>query len=58
MVLCLFARLYCDLQQILGCIRSLPSDDLNKSEIPNWGKLDDFIVQRFGGEDSQIKVDV
>ncbi|KAL1834432.1 hypothetical protein ACET3Z_004083 [Daucus carota] len=51
-------RLYCDLQQILGCIRSLPSDDLNKSEIPNWGKLDDFIVQRFGGEDSQIKVDV
>ncbi|KAK1368153.1 Vps54 domain-containing protein [Heracleum sosnowskyi] len=46
-------RLYCDLQHILGCIRSLPSDDLNNSEIPNRGKLDDFIVQKFGGEDSR-----
>ncbi|XP_074338003.1 vacuolar protein sorting-associated protein 54, chloroplastic isoform X1 [Apium graveolens] len=45
-------RLYCDLQHILGCIRSLPSDDLNNSEIPNRGKLDDFIVQKFGGGDS------
>ncbi|KAK1384786.1 Vps54 domain-containing protein [Heracleum sosnowskyi] len=46
-------RMYHDLQHILGCIRSLPSDDLNNSQTPNWGKLDEFLVQKFGGEDSQ-----
>ncbi|KAL1830827.1 hypothetical protein ACET3Z_000478 [Daucus carota] len=46
-------RMYCDLQHVLGCIRSLPSDDLNNSETPNWGMLDEFVVQRFGGEDGQ-----
>ena len=47
------ARMYCDLQHVLGCIRSLPSDDLNNSETPNWGMLDEFVVQRFGGKDGQ-----
>lgn len=46
-------RLYRDIQQILGCIRSLPSDNLNKSGTPNWGQLDEFLVQRFGSEASQ-----
>lgn len=49
----LCARMYRDLQHILGCIRSLPSNDLDNSETPNWGKLDEFLVQRFGGKDGQ-----
>ncbi|KAK2991649.1 hypothetical protein RJ640_016325 [Escallonia rubra] len=43
-------RLHRDIQQILGCIRSLPSDDLSKSSTQNWGQLDEFLVQRFGVE--------
>ncbi|KAK3014394.1 hypothetical protein RJ639_008626 [Escallonia herrerae] len=46
-------RLHRDIQQILGCIRSLPSDDLNKSSTQNWGQLDEFLVQRFGVEAGQ-----
>ncbi|WJX24717.1 Vacuolar protein sorting-associated protein 54 [Trifolium repens] len=40
-------RLYRDIKHILQCIRSLPSGDLNKSDTPNWGQLDEFLVQRF-----------
>lgn len=41
-------RLHGDIIHILGCIRSLPSDDLNKSSTPNWGQLDEFLAQNFG----------
>ncbi|KAH7837676.1 hypothetical protein Vadar_016584 [Vaccinium darrowii] len=41
-------RLYRDIQHILGCIRSLPSDSPSGAHIPNWGKLDEFLAQRFG----------
>ncbi|CAB4285530.1 unnamed protein product [Prunus armeniaca] len=30
-------RLYRDVKHILGCIRSLPSDKMSESSIPNWG---------------------
>ncbi|KAA0052432.1 vacuolar protein sorting-associated protein 54 [Cucumis melo var. makuwa] len=43
-------RLLRDVKHILGCIRSLPCDDLSKSDIPNWGQLDEFLDQRFGSE--------
>lgn len=43
-------RLYRDVQHILGCIRSLPSDSLGKSGTPNSGQLDEFLVKRFGTE--------
>lgn len=43
-------RLYRDVKHILGCIRSLPSDKMSESSIPNWGQLDEFVVQRFGAE--------
>ncbi|KAK2450382.1 vacuolar protein sorting-associated protein 54, chloroplastic [Trifolium repens] len=43
-------RLYRDIKHILQCIRSLPSGDLNKSDTPNWGQLDEFLVQRFGND--------
>ncbi|KAF3452422.1 hypothetical protein FNV43_RR02855 [Rhamnella rubrinervis] len=43
-------RLQRDVKQILGCIRSLPTDNLNSSGTPNWGQLDEFFVQRFGAE--------
>ncbi|KAE7995999.1 hypothetical protein FH972_000748 [Carpinus fangiana] len=46
-------RLYRDVKHILGCIRSLPSDNLSKSGTPNWGHLDEFLVQRFGPEAGQ-----
>lgn len=49
----LCARLYCDVQHILGCIRSLPSDNPSNSGTPNWGQLDEFLVQRFGAEARQ-----
>lgn len=48
-----FTRLYRDIQHILGCIRSLPSGNLSASTPPNWGQLDEFLSQRFGGEVSQ-----
>ncbi|XWS20712.1 hypothetical protein CRYUN_Cryun31cG0126300 [Craigia yunnanensis] len=43
-------RLHRDITHILGCIRSLPSDNLNNSATPNWGQLDEFLAQRFGAE--------
>ncbi|XP_015875621.2 vacuolar protein sorting-associated protein 54, chloroplastic [Ziziphus jujuba] len=43
-------RLQRDVKQILGCIRSLPTDNLSSSDTPNWGQLDEFFVQRFGAE--------
>ncbi|KAL9275476.1 Vacuolar protein sorting-associated protein 54, chloroplastic-like protein [Drosera capensis] len=44
------SRLYRDIQHILGCIRSLPSDSVSSFDIPNWGQLDEFLAQRFGDE--------
>ncbi|PIA43803.1 hypothetical protein AQUCO_01800091v1 [Aquilegia coerulea] len=41
-------RLYQDTQHILGCIRSLPSDNVSEDGLPNSGKLDEFMLQRFG----------
>ncbi|GMH09097.1 hypothetical protein Nepgr_010937 [Nepenthes gracilis] len=46
-------RLHRDIQQILGCIRSLPSDIPSKSDVPNWGQLDEFFTQRFSYEGGQ-----
>ncbi|KAK9724091.1 hypothetical protein RND81_05G047600 [Saponaria officinalis] len=43
-------RLYRDIQQILGCIRSLPTGIDSKSGVPNWGQLDEFLAQRFVSE--------
>ncbi|KHF97631.1 Vacuolar sorting-associated protein 54 [Gossypium arboreum] len=45
-------RLHRDVTHILGCIRSLPSDNSNNSATPNWGQLDEFLAQRFGAEAS------
>ncbi|KAK4347429.1 hypothetical protein RND71_033768 [Anisodus tanguticus] len=39
-------RMYRDVQHILGCIRSLPTD--SKSNPPNWGQLDEFVAKNFG----------
>ncbi|KAL2467433.1 Vacuolar protein sorting-associated protein [Abeliophyllum distichum] len=47
------SRLYCDIQHILGCIRSLPSVNLGESSPPNWGQLDEFLAQNFGTEASE-----
>ncbi|KZV29371.1 vacuolar protein sorting-associated protein 54, chloroplastic [Dorcoceras hygrometricum] len=44
------SRLHYDVQHILGCIRSLPSDNLSKLDTPNWGLLDEFLAQHFGSE--------
>ncbi|XP_059311477.1 vacuolar protein sorting-associated protein 54, chloroplastic-like [Lycium ferocissimum] len=44
-------RAYRDVQHLLGCIRSLPSD--SKSNPPNLGQLDEFVEQNFGAEASQ-----
>jgi vacuolar protein sorting-associated protein 54 len=42
-------RLYRDIQQILGCIRSLPTDS-KLVGTPNWGQLDEFLVEKFGSD--------
>ncbi|KAL6538742.1 hypothetical protein OROGR_012730 [Orobanche gracilis] len=42
--------LRCDIEHILGCIRSLPSDGSNKFSSPNWGQLDEFLERNFGSE--------
>ncbi|XP_073281495.1 vacuolar protein sorting-associated protein 54, chloroplastic-like [Primulina huaijiensis] len=47
------SRLHYDVQHILGCIRSLPSDNLSKSDPPNWGLLDEFLAQHFGSESGE-----
>uniref|UniRef100_A0A803PTV8 Vacuolar protein sorting-associated protein 54 C-terminal domain-containing protein n=1 Tax=Cannabis sativa TaxID=3483 RepID=A0A803PTV8_CANSA len=44
-------RLHRDVKHILGCIRSLPTDNSSESTTPNWGQLDEFLAQRFGTED-------
>lgn len=43
-------RLHRDIKHILGCIRSLPTDNVSESGTPNWGQLDEFLAQRFGAE--------
>ncbi|EXC21740.1 Vacuolar protein sorting-associated protein 54 [Morus notabilis] len=43
-------RLHRDIKHILACIRSLPTDNVSESGTPNWGQLDEFLVQRFGAE--------
>lgn len=47
------SRLHRDVEHILGCIRSLPSDIASKDGVTNWGPLDEFFAQRFSSEDSQ-----
>ncbi|XP_021725758.1 vacuolar protein sorting-associated protein 54, chloroplastic-like [Chenopodium quinoa] len=47
------SRLYRDVQHILGCIRSLPTDIASKSGVANWGHLDEFLAQRFDSEGDQ-----
>ncbi|XP_075497649.1 LOW QUALITY PROTEIN: vacuolar protein sorting-associated protein 54, chloroplastic-like [Primulina tabacum] len=47
------SRLHYDVQHILGCIRSLPSDNLSKSDPPNRGLLDDFVAQHLGSESGE-----
>ncbi|XP_047971515.1 vacuolar protein sorting-associated protein 54, chloroplastic [Salvia hispanica] len=42
--------LRCEIEHLLGCIRSLPSDNLSKSTPPNWGPLDEFLAQQIGSE--------
>ncbi|XP_028088798.1 vacuolar protein sorting-associated protein 54, chloroplastic-like isoform X1 [Camellia sinensis] len=42
-------RLHRDVQHILACIRLLPCDDM-RSGTPNWGQLDELLVQRFRPE--------
>ncbi|KAI3990278.1 hypothetical protein MKX01_037617 [Papaver californicum] len=47
-------RLRRDIQQILGCIHSLPTDNtFNKDGVRNSGKLDEFLLQKFGAGSSQ-----
>ncbi|KAL8161855.1 hypothetical protein V2J09_013344 [Rumex salicifolius] len=46
------SRLQRDVDHILGCIRSLPSDIASKDGVRNWGPLDEFFAQRFSTEDS------
>ncbi|XP_010538595.1 PREDICTED: vacuolar protein sorting-associated protein 54, chloroplastic [Tarenaya hassleriana] len=43
-------RLKLDVELILGCIRSLPSDNVDQSDVPNWGQLDEFLAQHFKGD--------
>ncbi|KAL3632342.1 hypothetical protein CASFOL_025326 [Castilleja foliolosa] len=45
--------IHCDVQHLLGCIRSLPSDSSSKSSPPNWGQLDEFLAQNFGSESGE-----
>ncbi|KAI3466903.1 hypothetical protein Pfo_023566 [Paulownia fortunei] len=42
-----------DIQHVLGCIRSLPSDSSSKSSPQNWGLLDEFLAQNFGSESGE-----
>lgn len=41
-------RLHRDVQHILACIHSLPTDDLSQDGTPNPGELDKFLLLRFG----------
>ncbi|XP_057546411.1 vacuolar protein sorting-associated protein 54, chloroplastic isoform X2 [Amaranthus tricolor] len=42
-----------DIQHILGCIRTLPTDIASKSGVANWGHLDELLAQKFGSEGDQ-----
>ncbi|CAH8346039.1 unnamed protein product [Eruca vesicaria subsp. sativa] len=46
-------RLKLHVELILKCIRSLPSDNANQSDIPNWGQLDEFFAQNFREEEEE-----
>ncbi|XP_042408605.1 vacuolar protein sorting-associated protein 54, chloroplastic-like [Zingiber officinale] len=41
-------RLCRDIQHILGCIRKLPSDSLEKASAPNFGLLDELLEEKYG----------
>ncbi|XP_027183978.1 vacuolar protein sorting-associated protein 54, chloroplastic-like [Coffea eugenioides] len=43
-------RLHRDIESLLQCIRSLPSGNWSDASPPNWGQLDELLVQRFGRE--------
>jgi len=43
-------RLYKDVQHILACIHSLPTDYVSQDGTPTYGELDKFLLQRFGKE--------
>ncbi|KAL8045550.1 hypothetical protein ABFX02_08G121400 [Erythranthe guttata] len=45
--------LLCEVQHVLGCIRSLPSENPSKSSPQNWGQLDEFLAQNFGSESGE-----
>ncbi|KAG9441743.1 hypothetical protein H6P81_017597 [Aristolochia fimbriata] len=45
-------RLYLDTQHILGCIHTLPSGNSTENRIPNSGKLDEFLAQKFRAEEA------
>ncbi|KAG8365685.1 hypothetical protein BUALT_Bualt18G0132200 [Buddleja alternifolia] len=47
------SRLHCEIQHVLACIRSLPSDNLSKSSPHNWGQLDEFLSKNFGSESGE-----
>ncbi|KAH6774916.1 VPS54 [Perilla frutescens var. hirtella] len=42
--------LRCEIEHLLGCIRTLPSDNSSKSSPPNWGLLDEFLAEQSGSE--------
>lgn len=50
----IIASLRCDIEHVLGCIRSLPSENSSKSSPPNWGLLDEFLAQNFGSEAGEV----
>lgn len=43
-------RLYYDIQHILACIRGLPSDAVDSSNVQKPGELDEFLRQRYGND--------
>ncbi|XP_068645902.1 vacuolar protein sorting-associated protein 54, chloroplastic isoform X2 [Aristolochia californica] len=45
-------RLYQDIQHILGCIHTLPSGISMENNMPNSGKLDEFLAQRLRAEEA------
>jgi hypothetical protein len=55
MLLLLFKihRLCRDAQHILACIRKLPAENLSGDSVPNYGLLDEFLAEKFGGKVGQ-----
>jgi hypothetical protein len=41
-------RLCRDVQHILVCIRKLPAQDFSAETVRNYGRLDEFLAQKFG----------